>query len=129
MQRTFVLEVDDENEPLIDIVMATIAPVPEDQPVGSVLTRVFVNDPEETQPHVCQVLPSLLPFSVVTTANGTKELKLTGALDYETNSEFMLRVKCSDGEFDLVKVKRRKHGTINMNFFFPLCIEGDYFCN
>ena len=108
---------DDENEPLIDIVMVTVAPVPEDQPVGSVLTRVFVIDPEETQPHVCQVLPSLLPFSVVTTANGTKELKLTGVLDYETNSEFIVRVKCSDGEFDFVKVKQRKHGIINMNFF------------
>lgn len=103
-----MIDVEDVNEPLIDIVLEAITPVPEDLPLGSVLSKVLVNDPEEIQQHVCQVLPSLVPFSVITTGNGTKELTLSGVLDYETNSEYMLRIKCSDGEFDLTKVIPQK---------------------
>lgn len=99
-----MIDVEDVNEPLINIVLEAIAPVPEDLPPRSVLSKILVNDPEETQQHVCQVLSSLVPFSVITPGNGTKELILSGVLDYETNSEYVLRIKCSDGEFDLTKV-------------------------
>lgn len=99
-----MFEVEDVNEPLIDIVLGTISLVPEDLPQGSVLSKILVNDPDEGQPHVCQVLPSSAPFSVVTNENKTMALTLTGVLNYETNSKHDLRIKCTDGEFEMVKV-------------------------
>ncbi|XP_062574138.1 protocadherin Fat 4-like [Saccostrea cucullata] len=103
IQRAFIIEVENVNEPLIDIILEAISPVPEDLPLGSVLSKVRVNDPDEDLSHVCQVLSSSTPFSVVTTDNNVMELTLTGMLDYETKSMYQLSIKCSDGEFYMVK--------------------------
>ncbi|XP_061173277.1 protocadherin alpha-10-like [Saccostrea echinata] len=103
IQRTFIIEVENVNEPLSDIILEAISPVSEDLPLGSVLSKILIYDPDEDLSHICQVLPGSTPFSIVTTENNVKELMLTGVLDYEIKSTYQLNIKCSDGEFDMVK--------------------------
>lgn len=98
----------DVNEAPTAIITQPIPMVPEDASVGLVLTEVDVEDEETDQSYSCQVVNLDTPFKVRTNSEGTMEMVLSDAVNYESTPSIKVRILCMDGPFEVTKVPFNK---------------------
>ncbi|KAJ8308605.1 hypothetical protein KUTeg_013479 [Tegillarca granosa] len=99
IQAEFTIAVKDVNEPPIKIIFGTLEPIPENAPANTVVSKIQVDDPDADQSHLCSILTSPTPFSILTNEMKEMNLVLIGVLDFESKAEYQMDVQCTDGKF------------------------------
>ncbi|XP_012556552.2 protocadherin Fat 4 isoform X1 [Hydra vulgaris] len=80
----------------------------ESQLPGTIVTSIFISDPDPNQNHTCKILDDANFFSM----NGSADIKLTNKVDYETISFLSIVVECFDNGSPPLSIKQ--NFTINI---------------
>ena len=100
----FKLTIEDINEPPTDILIGQIMPVREDARPNEEVTSLALDDPDEDQQDLCQVETPGVPFIVKQKGDNSMVLEMSGSLDYEEVSSYIVDIWCSDGQLEIRKV-------------------------
>ena len=107
LQAVFVVHVEDVNEPPTTIHFPDKAIVREDASMNEKVTQIIVDDPDYSfADFTCQVQDDKQIFLILQRGS---EIRLvvgnSSGLDYESAAEINVTVACTDGTFNLSKVK------------------------
>ena len=97
IERSFTIQLLDQNEPPFELDILAPLRVPENQPVGTIVGKLTARDPDNGEVLTYQLLKDRDPISnesFTLDENGT--LRTAEVLDYENNASLFIRAKATD---------------------------------